>query len=531
VLDVARRETPVPATVLPRRTRLWALAERRWAVAAVAVVVVASVTPTLAGYLAAPSGWKFTGAIGYGEDLAQHEVWAEQMAQHGRYLVNVLTPEPTRSGWFFSPFELVMGLLERVTGLPYAVINAGLAIATIPLLTWGLLTLARRAGISPPGPAVVLALVAGSFAPVAVAASNLLGLPGDKPIWLAYSGDATPAVAGVWIYLTLAVLTLVALTDEHVVRGFRRAGAILFVLGAVYPFFLPTLFLTTGLYAASLTRSVDRRTLLKGLVWFGLLSLPPTLYYALLPHYDPEFAHFARLNHRPLPTLTTTIVSLGFAAGAVIGVPRLVRGNRTQQLLGCLAVAVVVAVYIPQHPWRSHLFYLTPPLVVGALAAWWPVVQRWRWRPKRLIIAAALAAALTSTPYNYVHAVRAVQDVAPPQYLAADDVAAIDWLDRRPGMSVVLAASDISPWVAARAGHRVLVGHYLWTHDYRRRRDQVDAVFHGRRSPRSLIAAFRVRWILLDARRKVPAWAQGVKPVARFNQASVLRAADVLERS
>jgi hypothetical protein len=107
----------------------------------------------------------------------------------------------------------------------------------------------------------------------------------------------------------------------------------------------------------------------------------------------------------------------------------------------------------------------------------------------------------------------------------------MSWLKHRPGDGVVLARSDISPWVAARAGHRVLVGHYLWTRDWARRRREVDAAFDRGRDPQSLLVRFKVEWILLDRERGVPAWADGVRPVARFGETTILRAADVLNRS
>jgi hypothetical protein len=501
------------------------------ALAAVGAVVVGSAAPTLAGYLRAGSGWTFTGATTYADDLAQHELWAQEMAHHGRYIVNMLTPEPTAAGWFSNPLELVLGLVQRASGVPYPVVSLLVAIAAVPALAFGLLTVARRAALPRPPLAVLVALLAGSLAPLGIALGKI-GLPGDKALWVSYGGDGTPIVAGGWLYLTLAVLTLVALLSADIVSGFRRAGAILLVLGAVYPFFLPVLWLTAAFYAALAMRSSGWRAALKGLSWFGVLSLAPAIYYGgLLPHVDPEFARFARLNHRPLPTPMTTAVSLGLGGASLVGVPRLLRGDRAQQLLACLALAVVIALYVPDYPWRSHLLILSPLLVLGAIAAWWPLVARLGWKLRAAIVAVALGATLPSLPYYYLKNVRGFLRLTPPQYLTSGDIAAMTWLRRDNRRGVVLARSDISPWVAVRSGHRVVVGHYLWTHDWSARRKEVDEIFEGERDPRSLLKSLRVQWVLLDAERGVPRWAVGVEPVARFGATTILRAADVMSHA
>jgi hypothetical protein len=527
--DESDRHSEIAAGSVTSLGRIW---PRRspWGTVAVTAIVLVSVLPSLVGFLRAPTGWSFTGATAYADDLAQHELWASEMARHGRYLVNLMTPEVTASGWFSNPLEIVLGLLQRGTGAPYQVLSALLAVAAIPALAWGLLKLARSAELSRPAIAVLLALLAGSLAPLGVAFGKL-GLPGDNPVWLSYGGAATPIFAGTWLELTPAVLTIVVLSRPEVVTGFRRAGVILCVLGFVYPFFVPVLWLTGALYAALVVRKEGRRKILLGLAWFTALPILPAAYYAVvLPHVDSEFARFERLNHQPVPALATTVVSLGVGGAALLGVPRLIRGNRVQVLLGCFAFAFIIALYIPQHPWRSHLFSLSPLLVLGALAAWWPVIRRWGWKPGLLVMAAVLAATLPSVPYYYAKQIRGVLRVEQPQYLTSGDVAAMKWLRGRFGDSVVLARRDISPWVAVRSGHRVLVGDYLWTHGWSTRRRQVDAVFEGG-SPCAMLTAFHVRVILLDTERGVPSWARGVQPIARFHATTLLPAAEVIGRS
>lgn len=83
-------------------------------------VVLLAEAPLIAGF--ALAGRNFTGsatAAKYVADSAQHELWADQMARHGRFLANLLTPEHTPAGWLFNPLEFAFGMAGRITNLPY----------------------------------------------------------------------------------------------------------------------------------------------------------------------------------------------------------------------------------------------------------------------------------------------------------------------------------------------------------------------------------------------------------------------------
>jgi hypothetical protein len=501
------------------------------AVSVIVLIVFVSVAPFFAGYLLAPPGLHFTGAPTYAEDVAQHESWAAQMATHLRYQ-NLLTPEPTPRGWFFHPLELVLGLAQRATGIPYMALANALALACAPALALSLMTVARRAGLGNPGVAVIIALLAGSFAPLAHGAVIVGLIHRNIATVRSVGGNATPIFAGPGLYLLLAVVVLAALPTGHTqdpARGFRLAGIALFALAAVYPFFIPTLWLTAGLCAVLWIRRWGWRQMLRGLGWLGILSGLPMLYWAMLPRVDSEYAHFAAGNVQPLFTPVVTLVSLGLGSGAIIGIPRLLRANAYQQMLACFAAAFIVALYVPAHPWRSHIFYLSPVLVIAALAAWWPVLLRLRRGLRWILAGGLLAAATISIPYYYARNVSGLAHLAPPTYLTSGDVAAIRWIADQPGTDVVLARWDLSPWIASRGHHRVVVGNYLWTHEYRRRRAEVQAIFEDGADPRPLLRAEQVAWVIIDEDRGKPAWAQGVQPAARFDQTVVLRADRLLE--
>lgn len=501
------------------------------AVAAIVLIVFASVAPFFAGYLLAPPGMHFTGAPTYAEDVAQHEAWAAEMAAHLRYQ-NLLTPEPTPRGWFFSPLELVLGLGQRATGLPYMALANALWLACSPALAFGLMTVARRAGLARPGVAAVIALLAGSFAPLVHGAAMIGLIHGDITTVRSVGGDATPVFAGPSPYLLLAILALAALPTgnaPHPAHGFRLAGITLFALATIYPFFIPTLWLTAGFCALLWARCWGWRPMLRGIGWLSVFSALPMLYWAVLPRVDGEYGRFAAANWRPLFSPLLTLVSLGLGSAAIIGIPRLLRANAYQQMLACFGAAFIVALYVPAHPWRSHIFYLSPVLVIAALAAWWPVLLRLHHGPRWILTGGLLAAATISIPYYYARNISGLAHLGPPTYLTSSDVAAIHWLAEQPGTEVVLARWDLSPWVASRGHHRVVVGNYLWTHEYQRRRAEVEAVFEHGADPRPLLRAEQVAWVLIDEDRGTPTWARGVEPAARFDQTVVLRADRLLE--
>ena len=109
----------------------------------IVLLVFISMLPSVAGYLLQPPGLHFTGAATYAEDKAQHEAWATEMAAHLWYQ-NLLTPEQTPRGWFLTPLELFLGLIQRVTGIPYDLAGDALWLGCAPLLAFALLTLPRQ---------------------------------------------------------------------------------------------------------------------------------------------------------------------------------------------------------------------------------------------------------------------------------------------------------------------------------------------------------------------------------------------------
>lgn len=525
--------TALPPAAIP--TPSWWRGHSLSAVTAIELIVFVSIAPTFAGYLLEPRGLHFTGALVGAEDAAQHEAWASEMAAHLWYQ-NLFTPEPTPRGWFVSPLNLVLGLAQKATGLPYSALRDALTLACGPALGFGLMTLARRAGLGHPGAAAAVALLAGSFAPFGRIAARVGLLPQSREMLVEVGADATPVFtpvsSGPDVSLMLAVLVLVALPASHAedpVRGFRWAGVVLLALAAVYPFFIPTLWLTAGLCALLWARQRGWRPMLRGVAWLGVISAPPMLYWAVLPKVDSEFAHFAAANRLPLLSLSDVLVSLGLGSGAIIGMHRLLRANAYQQMLTCFTVALMVALYIPAHPWRSHLFQLSPVLVIAALAAWWPILQRLHRGRRWILVGALLAAATTSTPYYYRRYIDGLAHPGPPAYLTSGDVAAIQWISEQRGSDVVLARSYLSPWVVARGHHRVVVGHWLWTHGYERRLREVEAVFEGGADPQPLVRAAQVAWVLIDEHGGTPEWARDVEPAARFGQTVVLRADRLLE--
>jgi hypothetical protein len=532
-LETAPAARPDGATGAPCSERGWWQAHSAIAVAAVLLIVSVSAAPFFVGYALAPPGTAFTGTLTYPQDDAQHEAWALEMSANLFY-TNVLTPEPTPRGWFVSPVELLLGVAQRVTEIPYPVLRNLLGVICAPVLAFALMTLARRAELRYPGLVAVLALLVGTWAPVAQLLGNL-GLPAFARIQTELGADATPLYQlsqGPGLYLLLSALVLVGLSSGNVEElngAIRWTGVAMFVALAVYPFFGPALGLTTGLYMVLCARRHGWRTTIRPLAWIGACAVLPAAYWLLLPRVDPEFAHFQSINRTPLFSPAAVVLNFGLASGALLGLPRLLRGNRTQQVLGCFTIAVMVALFTPDHPWRSHLYYLSPVLVIAALAAWWPVVGRlrgaWRW----LVVAALLPPSLGGDPYYYTRYLSALTSAGPPVFMPYGDQEAIRWLGQQTDDGVVLAPAYVSPWVAARTQHHVLVGHGLWTHDYYRRLDELRRVFDEGADPAPVMRQENIGWILITTQTPAPAWADGIEPAVRFGATRVLQADALLQ--
>jgi hypothetical protein len=492
----------------------------RRAVVIIVLIALISAVPFLVGFLLAPPGMHFTGM---NEDIAQHAAWASEMATHFRYQ-NVLTPEQTQPGWFFNPVEFLVGMLQRFTGAPYLALRVGVVLLCTPVYAVLLVGLARRTGFRRPGLVAVTALLAGSFVEIerklahwglvsqstmSFEASAAYGHPVPVPELTQWAAnDGTPTFGSpfdAYLYMALVLAVLINLPegspgDES--SGFRRAAVWMAILGIVYPFPVPTLGLTAVLCALLWARQRGVRSVGRGMVWIGCLSGVSMLYWLVLLRVDPEYARFAGFNVIPLLPLRVVVITLGLGLGAVLGIPRLLRGNSYQQMLACATVAFCVALYIPAHPYRPHLFMLAPVLVIAAAAAWVPVIATFP-RPLRLATAVLVPIlAFSTTAQRYRDGIRETLRFVPPLYLTSGEQAAIRWIAQQPGNGVV--------------------GHVSWTRNYAQRKAEVNRAFDNDSNPLPLIKRDQVEWVLVDEDRGTPAWARGVPPVVQFGQTVVL---------
>src|SRR3954471_15369937 len=143
-------EVEMPNSTERRDLPTWGRGNSRREVTAFLLIALVSVLPFYAGYLVAPPRLHFTGMLTYTEDIAQHQTWAAEMAAHGRYQ-NILTPEDTKRGWFFSPIEFAFGVFQQASGIPYILLRTGLGLLSVPLLALALMGLGRHARLKHSG--------------------------------------------------------------------------------------------------------------------------------------------------------------------------------------------------------------------------------------------------------------------------------------------------------------------------------------------------------------------------------------------
>jgi hypothetical protein len=527
IADEAARSSPIPQQpeLLDRRT--W------YAIAAIGAIQLVELAMLAGGYIWRPKGSVFTGNVWYAEDGAQHEMWAREMWVHV-FARNLLTPQPTSRSWFFSPLEWFYGGLRAITNVPYPVVTAVLGTLCVIPFVLGLIHLAWQTGVKRARICAVVAVFAGGFAPLVAGLRNLglLHVNGDVLHQaLSVSSDATPGAVGLGVNQLLIVAVLVGLAWGAAgrMKGFALAGIALAATAAVYPFYAPTLGVVTVVCLVLWRGSLGRERTTRAALWALVPAIPPFAYYALLPKIDSEFAHFQALNHQPIFSLKVLLLSFGVGLIALAGVPRLFRGGHIQQMFGVLAVTVLFFLFIPQTPWRSHLLHFSPFLVIGAFAAWEPVFERLGERRRRigvLVVIGCMIAGAAATPYYLWKMAHTEAQAEAPQFITSGEHDAITWLAERSGNDTVLAPSNVSPWVAAWASKRVVVGHFLWTHNYDANRRNVDAIYAGV-DPSRLIRQFGVKWILVDT-TSLPTWAHGLQPAAHFSGAEILDSAAVL---
>jgi hypothetical protein len=483
--------------------------------------------------------WRHGGAISGGEsfgvaDHYEYMAWIREAGEHvlisNRF--DVVGDDPV----FLQPMWLLSGLGWRA-GLPIQAAFLLWKPVAVGLLFWGYRAYVRRM-VTDSGPRVAaLALALFYVAPLAALVDAAeIGSRGGREWAGLFAFELAPAMY-TWGYFPAAVaagltpLFLLAV-ERAVTQPARRwaplAAAAGLLAAWVHPWQGLVLALLLVLAAGWAARGGAPREALVSLAIPGAALAAPLAYYAALAHWDVDWeqaagaagqAHYWRW-------LALVVAPLALAAAYGWWSSRRETAVDLQELLLRAWPFAIVAVYAALD--RGFLYNalqnLSLPLAVLAV----------RWRPVRsphaaaAVAAAALVVAFApgaAYEVDKLHDSTVSPDVA--YRLRPGEADALRHIDDSPRSGPVLTRFYLGEAVPAQTGHRVYVGHPIWTPDLVRREELARALLAGtmtRARARALVRETGAAFVLSDCRRRAdlrPLLGPLVREVRRFGCATV----------
>lgn len=481
----------LPAQAAGQRAARRGYVQLGWLAAALFVL---TSLPYAYGALSAPDDHVFMGVVSDVPDTAQYFSW---MRAHQDALVvsNWMTSEPNEPA-FFNALWLPLGRLTAALGLDFAAalqllrVGAGLAFAYALFWFAGMVAASQRERWL----ATLLVLIGGGVGWVWVVEKYLarrseLLFPLD--VYVA-EPNAFFSLIGFPHFLLAAALMLAVfalfLAGAQSGRFAPYGGAALLslVLGVQHAYDLITIYFVLGALVLLRWWSAARFPWREaaGLTLIGVVSCPPAAYFVYLTSQNPiwrqvlaQFDNAGVFTPDPLHLLILLGPQLPLAATML---PSLLRRRQLGDLL-LLAWTVVGfgLLYIPAD-FQIHMLnpYQVPLalLAIRALLRFAEAPGRWEQLRRAAPVGLVLLAALVNV-YLLGWRMLDIGRHGPPYFLHRDEVAAIAWLDRQPGVDVVLADETLGQYVPALAAKRSVLAHWAQTVDYYTKRDAVARFF------------------------------------------------------
>jgi len=474
-----------------------------WTVWALGLALALMVTlPTLTGWLRAPEGWSYTGAPAipagvrwdYNAQLAR--MW-QGYEPTGALFRLPFTSESHLAIPLVQSFYVALGALTRVAplGLPAMYHAARFALTVgLVLALWVFAGRFFRDAASR-WIAVLFATVVGGWSWILLAlAPRMTADVSPIEFWLV---DAYNLLGALYLpHFTAAIILQIAavlLCDAWIRRpDWLALGGLTLVLAAqslIQPYAVP---LMAALLGGMALRAVfEKRLALRQALW---LALPLgahgglSLYQYLAMLGDPIWRSFVAQNQtrspHPVYYLTGYLpFLLPIALGALVG-----RRGLFQRRFFVPALWVIVAaclLYLPIPTQRRYLMGAQTPLAVLAAQGWvCGVLPRFVPRRRPLITAVFLMLSSISLVLMIAaNAAAAYPTKSPALYLSPAAQQGLDWLSAHAGRDeLVLTVSSASEpgsggLLAAAAGQRVYIGHWIETADFDAKLDAVARFF------------------------------------------------------
>jgi hypothetical protein len=518
-----------------------------WFVTLIIVVVLGLTSaPYVYGYLSAPPGRQFMGILLDVPDHVQYFSWMRELAA-APLAENKLTPEPNPP-LFFNLLWWGLGRLGRLIGVGYAPMFQLLRVAATVLFILAAFRLCayflddRRMQRT----ALLVILFTSGFGWVLVLAKYTVA---RGTLWFpldVYIAEGNTFL-GMLAYPHFISAALYVLVFELMLRGEasgrRRyavaAGLVSLALGWQHAYDL------VSIYGVLLDRRLPRALLVDGLI-LGALSVWPALYSVVLTRADPLWrAVLAQFKNAGVFTPSPLHLPILLGPAFLLALFTLARenplrlrgvGNR-DLFLKVWLLATFALIYLPVE-YQIHLLngWQVP---IGILATRGlyryvaPAVATWRARRRPAArpadsraVPAALAAALlvAIVPTNlYLWAWRFV-DLSRHDYpysLRADEVQALDWLDRHAAPDdVVLASLTLGQYVPVLTGSHAVLAHWAQTVDFYGKSERVAEFFAAAtpdRRRQATLRAYSVDYVLVGpAEQALGGFQPGTAPYLRL---------------
>ncbi len=518
--------------------RIMNVTPHEWVIAALIALAAIALTliPYVLGYALARPGTEFTGIIMNPEDSQSY--FAKMLAGYdGEWLYTIpFTPEELTPA-FVGGFYIALGHLARGLGLSLgAMWHLARVIADVILflVTFGFISMfLRDSGAR--WTAYLLAIFGSGL-------GWLLFLL-NQPYWLgAFPVDFKMPEAH--LFFTALTFPHFALGSALVVaslwflfKAMNAADGWLAALGAgstnlalaiVYPFLIYLILVTAGIYWIYLSANSRRILWRQGFVMAMtfLIPAPLLLWYGLTLATNPVFRAWDAQAVTPSPPLPHYLAAFGvmLLLGLLTFRRREQALDKSFAFLWAWVAAVALLVYAPLNPQRRFVEGVQVPLAILASAGMYGVVFPWLERTRgfrrlavrrrysvpgleRLFIVVFLVLMSLSNAYilTSVSVTAAVQQFY-PLFRPSSEIAAVDWLRANtPRSEVVLGAYETGNYVAARAGNRVVLGHWAETVDWQTKFDEVTTFYNATMDDAwrgDLLTRYRVRYVWLGPRER-----------------------------
>lgn len=478
--------------------------------------------PYALGYALARPEMVFTGILMNPED-AQSYFAKMQAGFDGAWLYSIPFTTEEHAPAFLGGFYLLLGHLARVLGLSLEMMwhcarigcDAGLFLVTM-IFVAHFLRDARTRWI-----ASVLAIFGSGLGWVLFLLNQPYWL-GTFPVdfkmpeaHLFFTALTFPHVA---LGTTLLMVSLLGLMRESW-RGALIAGVANLTLAIVYPFLIYLIMVITGL--KWLLDVIRARRMLWRSAWFAglalLVPMPLLVYYAVTLATNPVM----RAWDAQAVTLSPPLPHHLIAYGVMIVLALLALPRRSEFIwLWAWLIAVVVLVYAPLNPQRRFVQGAQIPLAIlatlGLVEIILPRLARTRWfrwlaaRPhysiaglERLLLILFLLMMSLSNLYVFASTLVTVAIEQPyPLFRPRAEADAVAWLRANTSRDqVVLGTYEVGNYVAARAGNRVVVGHWAETMNWQTKFDETENFFTATDDAwrRDVLTRYHVAYVWVNA--------------------------------